>query len=571
MAKLTLNDLASLSNEVSALAELNANFALIETAFENTFSRDGTSPNTFQANVDANNYRIYNLLTPVSSGDAVNKDYVDNVASIGIAGPIGATGPQGNTGSTGSTGSTGAAGDTGWAPVFNIVSDSSRRVLQLNDWTGGTGTKPGHTGEYVSASGFTATIGNGVDIRGPTGAAGAGTGDMVAANNLSDVSSTTTSRANLGLIIGTNVQAFDTELAAIAGLVSAADRLPYFTGSGTASLATFTTAGRALIDDADATAQRTTLGLGTIATQASSNVTITGGAISGITDLPVADGGTGASTAANARTNLGLVIGTNVQAYNALLADIAGITFAQGDVLYYNGTNLVHLAPGTSGQFLKTQGAGANPVWATASAGSTGDIQTFTSSGTWTKPALSANALVIVSVWGTGGGGGRGTTSASTAGGQGGSFAEYSFQLSDLGATETVTIGAGGLGRTASSGDGLQGGTTSFGSWVSVTGAYGGTGSGTYADIPAILAPVTRYDSSLSVITLTNRAYAGGNGGRNVTAGETGALSTFGGDGGTGGTSPTAGTQPSGGGGAGKSVDAGNGAKGKVIVKVLPF
>lgn len=51
---------------------------------------------------------------------------------------------------------------------------------------------------------------------------------------------------------------------------------------------------------------RTALGLGTISTQASNNVSITGGSISGITDLAVADGGTGASTAADARTNLGL-------------------------------------------------------------------------------------------------------------------------------------------------------------------------------------------------------------------------------------------------------------------------
>ena len=55
-------------------------------------------------------------------------------------------------------------------------------------------------------------------------------------------------------------------------------------------------------------------GLGTIATQASSNVSITGGSITGITDLAVADGGTGASNAADARTNLGLVIGTDVLA-----------------------------------------------------------------------------------------------------------------------------------------------------------------------------------------------------------------------------------------------------------------
>ena len=51
---------------------------------------------------------------------------------------------------------------------------------------------------------------------------------------------------------------------------------------------------------------RTNLGLGSIATQAASSVSITGGSVTGITDLAIADGGTGASTAAGARTNLGL-------------------------------------------------------------------------------------------------------------------------------------------------------------------------------------------------------------------------------------------------------------------------
>ncbi len=74
-------------------------------------------------------------------------------------------------------------------------------------------------------------------------------------------------------------QPLNANLTAIAGLTSAADTLPYFTGAGTAATTTITGQARNLLDDTTASAQRSTLGLGSIATQAANNVNITGGTV----------------------------------------------------------------------------------------------------------------------------------------------------------------------------------------------------------------------------------------------------------------------------------------------------
>ena len=90
-------------------------------------------------------------------------------------------------------------------------------------------------------------------------------------NNLSDLNNEGTARTNLGLAIGTDVQAYDAGLQSISALTTAANKMIYTTASDTYAVADLTSAGRALLDDADATAQRTTLGLGTAAVAATTD------------------------------------------------------------------------------------------------------------------------------------------------------------------------------------------------------------------------------------------------------------------------------------------------------------
>jgi len=231
---------------------------------------------------------------------------------------------------------------------------------------------------------------------------------------------------------------------------------------------------------------RTALGLGTISTQASSNVSITGGSISGITDLAVADGGTGASDAATARTNLGVAASGANSDITSLTALSTPLSVAQGGigaatlsanaVLLGNGTSAPQtVAPSTSGNILTSNGTTwTSAAPAVAQAGFS-TMEVTTSGTTWSVPASLqvTGAKWKCTVVGGGGGGGGTTSTASAYGGGGGSGAVTVMYYTYVAGQNKMTYVVGAAGTAAAGG----GGTTQSGT--------GGNSSVTYDSVTA--------------------------------------------------------------------------------------
>jgi len=179
---------------------------------------------------------------------------------------------------------------------------------------------------------------------------------LAVANNFSDVNSASTCRTNLGLVIGTNVQAYDAGLLSIAGLTTAADKGIYTTASDTYATYDLSANGRTLVSSTYA-AMRTALGLviGTnvqawtakldafaALTGAANKVAyFTGASTMAVTDFSANGITLVGQTFANMRTSLGLVIGTDVQAYSAKTAAIASLTWAANKVPYFTSSSAV--------------------------------------------------------------------------------------------------------------------------------------------------------------------------------------------------------------------------------------
>ena len=202
------------------------------------------------------------------------------------------------------------------------------------------------------------------------------------------------------------------------------------------------------------------------------------------------------------------------------------------------------------------------------------DIQTFSTSGTWTKP--SSGSVVQVTCWGAGGaGGGKSIYWFTTCGGGGGGYAIKEFQISSLPATIAVTIGKGGAGTSGATGG--NGGSSSFGSLLIATGGTGGSAGGSepcYAGSTG--GPLSGSFGGCNGGIPPSATYGGGGGGgatytSGYMGGYQGGSSMNAGKGGDGALSGNAGSGeiPGGGGGAAYAGVSGAGGDGLCVVKTF--
>lgn len=136
MAKLSLSDLVNITGqETSAITTINNNFAAIETAIENTLSRDGTSPNTMSADIDMNTNDILN----VNNIDVVTIT-VDGVPLTNEVYSIGPTGPQGPQGIPGEA-----------SPPASTTEAGILEVSELSEALAGTPTGKAITNDVLKS------------------------------------------------------------------------------------------------------------------------------------------------------------------------------------------------------------------------------------------------------------------------------------------------------------------------------------------------------------------------------------------------------------------------------------
>ena len=267
--------------------------------------------------VSLNSQKITGLADPTGDNDAANKGYVDGVAQgLDVKDSVVATTTANGTLSTAFANGQSIDGvtlQTGDRILIKNQTTASQNGIYNVNASGAPSratdmaTGANAAGAFVFVEQGTVNAENGFTCTSDTGSAVVGTnnltfaqfsgaGQIIAGDGLEKSGNTlsTDLKANGGLVIESTELAVKLDASSITGTLAIGDG---GTGATTASAA-LTALGlsnyaKTLIDDADAAAARTTLGLGSIATQAANSVAITGGSITNLTtfDGITIDGG----------------------------------------------------------------------------------------------------------------------------------------------------------------------------------------------------------------------------------------------------------------------------------------
>lgn len=353
--KITLTDLASLQNENTALATINDNNATIETAFNNTLSRDGTSPNQMENNLDLNNFQILNLPAPATGSSPLRLADLEQF----VGGTLSNL-PAGGTTSQALVKNSNVDYDTKWGNTttsVGLTANSDFTVTNSPITTAGNinltwANTPTGTGSIVKANApslVTPNIGdavaNTVKINGSTLSSGSSAANVTVPNS----TTTLVGRDTIDTLTNKSIDAGQ-----LTGTL-AASQFPAMTGNVTSTAGSLaTTIANNVVTNA---MQANTMPAGTI----KSNVT--------------------AGTAGPSDNTLTAVLDK-------------GLSTTQGSVAYRNASQWTTLSPGTNGQLLATGGPSANPSWITASG--TGTVTSVATAGLATGGTITSAGTVTV-------------------------------------------------------------------------------------------------------------------------------------------------------------------------------
>lgn len=294
-------------------AALNSALNTLAEGVAGCVSRAGTGSanNSFTGTLDMDDNRIMNIGAPITSGDAVNVAYLNGVLSADNAAGFVVIVEE----YTATAGQTVFPLVAAYVPTYNNV-----MVFQQ--------------GARLLSTAYTETDANTITL-----AVGATVGDKLAFIFNQPVSTTDP----------TNIPASDT-------------LITYSTDAQSAATTALTQAGIATSAASTATTQAGLASTARLAAEAAAATIPTFSSLTGqagnIARVKVGE------TEIEYRTPAQVLSDIGAEPADADLAAIASASFAQGDLLYHNGTTLVRLPTGTSGQYLKTQGAAANPIWA---------------------------------------------------------------------------------------------------------------------------------------------------------------------------------------------------------------